>query len=124
MVVKSQISLNSIRLYAFHGVMPQERTVGGWYTVSLTIDYPFSRALQSDDVADTLNYASVLEVVKREMKIPSNLIEHVAGRIVDALFSEFPLIEAIDMVLSKENPPMGGDTMGASVRLSVKNDKN
>lgn len=124
MVVTSQILLNSIRLYAYHGVMPQERVVGGWYTVSLTIDYPFSQALQSDDVADTLNYASVLDVVIREMKIPSNLIEHVAGRIVDALFAEFPLIEAVDILLTKENPPMGGDTMGASVRLSVKNDKN
>lgn len=120
---KSQILLNNIRVYAYHGVMEQERRVGGWYAVSLTIDYPFARALETDDVADTLNYASVLEVVQDEMKTPSRLLEHVAGRIAKALFEKFPLIEGIRLQVTKENPPMGGDTSGASVLLDIKNDK-
>lgn len=121
---KLQILLNSIRLYAYHGVMEQERRVGGWYEVSLRVDYPFAKALDTDDVADTLNYASVLEVVKEEMAIPSNLIEHVAGRIGKSLFEKFPLISEISIHLTKENPPMGSDTKGASVLLCFKNDKN
>jgi len=120
---ESQILLNNIRLYAYHGVMDQERRVGGWYLVSLTINYPFSRSLETDDVADTLNYASVLEVVKEEMSIPSNLIEHVAGRIGKSILTKFPLVDAVKILLTKENPPMGGDTQGASVLLCIKNDK-
>lgn len=119
---KSQIRLNNIRIYAYHGVMEQERVVGGWYGITLTIDYPFARALDTDDVADTLNYASVLQIVQYEMKIPSRLIEHVAGRIADSLVRHFPLIEGIHLELTKENPPMGGDTEGATVLLDIKND--
>lgn len=118
---KAQIQLNNIRLYAYHGVMEQERIVGGWFTISLTIDYPFSKSLETDDVADTLNYASVLEVVKKEMCIPSNLIEHVAGRIGKSLIGKFPLISRLNIRLTKENPPMGCDSKGASVILDIMN---
>ena len=123
-VEKSQIRLNKVRFYAYHGVMEQERVVGGWYELTLTIDYPFQGAMLSDDVADTLDYAAVYEVVSSEMKQPSQLLEHVAGRIAQTLFETFPLISHIDLCLTKENPPMGGDTQGASVLISVKNDKN
>ena len=90
-VVKSQILLNNIRLYAYHGVLEQERTVGGWYSVTLTIDYPLAKAMETDCVDDTLDYAKVLEVVVSEMKKRSRLIEHVAGRILSALTENFPL---------------------------------
>lgn len=119
-ILKSSITLHDIRLYAFHGVLPQERTVGGWYIVSVTVDYPYSGALESDSVNDTLNYAEVLEIVQQEMAIPSNLLEHVAGRIVKALFNRFEQIEEIQILLTKECPPMGGNTAGASVELKVR----
>ena len=48
---------------------------------------------QTDDVADTVNYADVYEAVKAEMAIPSRLLEHVCGRIMDRLFRDFPQIE-------------------------------
>jgi dihydroneopterin aldolase len=72
----------------------------------------------TDDLDDTLNYAVVYEVVKREMEIPSNLIEHVAGRIMRALKTAFPQITAIDLKLSKLNPPIAGEVASASVILS------
>lgn len=124
LVEKSQIRLNKVRLYAYHGVMEQEQRVGGWYLLTLTIDYPFAKAMESDDVSDTLNYATVLDVVTREMKIPGRLLEHVAGRMAKALITAFPEIDGVDICLTKENPPMGGDTQGASVILYIKNDKN
>ena len=80
LVERSQIRLNKVRFYAYHGVMEQEQRVGGWYLLTLTIDYPFAKAMESDDVSDTLNYATVLDVVTREMKIPGRVLVHVAGR--------------------------------------------
>ncbi|MBP8935408.1 MAG: dihydroneopterin aldolase, partial [Prevotella sp.] len=59
MIIKeSYITLKDLRFHAFHGVMPQERLTGNDYTVSLRIGYPFSDACLSDEVSDTLNYAS------------------------------------------------------------------
>lgn len=119
----SSISLNDVRLYAYHGVMEQERRVGGEYSVSLRVHYNIYKAMQTDEVADTLNYAELLEMVKREMAVPSKLLEHVAGRIGESVFQRFPQAEAIDLTITKMNPPMGACCAGASVSVHLINDK-
>ncbi len=120
---KTKIFLNDVRIYAYHGVLPQERTVGGWYRVWVDVDYDFTRALETDNVDDTLDYSKMLAVVNEEMSVPSNLVEHVAGRIAKALFKSFPDIDSAEIKIVKENPPMGNDTAGAGVLLRLKNDK-
>ena len=118
---KSYIILDNVRIHACHGVMGQERVVGGDFVVSLKIGYDFSRAMQSDDIADTLSYADVYDVVRREMAVPSNLLENVAGRIVESLLRRFPEIMSLWLRLMKVNPPMGADCDGAGVEITVKN---
>ena len=119
-VESSYIFLRNVRFHAFHGVMPQERQVGGDFLLSLRVDYPLAKAMESDDVADTLNYATLFDIAKREMDIPSQLLEHVAGRIVNAVMTAFPTVTSIDLELTKVNPPMGGDSEGAGIFLKVK----
>jgi len=104
-------------------VLPQERTVGGDFVITLRIGYPWQQAMETDDVDDTLDYAAVYRLVSREMALPSRLLEHVAGRIAKALFRDFPLITSIDLWLTKVTPPMGADCEGAGVELHLINDK-
>ena len=115
--MKTYIYLRKVRFHAFHGVLPQEKAVGADFTVSLRVGYDFSRAFDTDDVADTLNYAEVFNMVKNEMAQPSQLLEHVAGRIVRKLLTTWPRIESIDLKLNKDNPPMGADCDGAGVEV-------
>jgi dihydroneopterin aldolase len=122
-ITSSYISLRNVRFHAFHGVMPQERRVGGDFLVNLRVGYPLEQAMQSDEVSDTLNYAALYEVVKTEMMQPSNLLEHVAGRIADAVVKRFPQVTSIDLDLTKQNPPMGADCDGAGVEIHLINDK-
>ena len=123
--MKSQtyIRIERLRVRAFHGVLPQERQVGGDFVVTLRIGYPWQQAMESDDVADTLDYAAVYRLVRREMAVPSQLLEHVAGRIVQALLHQYPQITSIDLWLTKVTPPMGADCEGAGVELHLINDK-
>ncbi len=116
----SYIFLDNLRFFAHHGVGQQETLVGNEFTVSLRLQVDIQRAAETDDVADTVSYADVYEVVKAEMAIPSRLLEHVCGRITDRLFRNFPQIEEIELKLSKRNPPMGADieTAGIEVRLN------
>ena len=51
------------------------------------------------------------------MNVPSNLLEHLAGRIMNSLKVSYPDIEHIVVKLSKQNPPFGGDIKYASVIL-------
>lgn len=124
MAVKSSyILLENVKFYAFHGVLPQERKVGNDYQVSLRIGYDISRAMVSDDVNDTLNYAEVYQLLSQEMSVPSALLERVAGRIGDRLFRKFSAIQSIDLTIIKVNPPMGADSEGAGVEVHLINDK-
>lgn len=122
-ITASYIHLRNVRFHAFHGVMPQERRVGAYFLVNLRVGYPLEKSMQSDEVADTLNYAALYAVVREEMMTPSNLLEQVAGRIADAVIKAFPQVTSIDLELTKENPPMGADCDGAGVEIHLINDK-
>ena len=124
MKLQTYIRLEKLRFRALHGVLPQERQVGGDFTVTLRIGYPWQAAMDSDAVADTLDYAAVYRLVQREMVLPSQLLEHVAGRITKALLRDFPQITSIDLWLTKTCPPMGADSEGAGVELHLINDKS
>ena len=106
-----------MKFYAYHGVLEQERRVGNTFVVDLTLTAPLEKAVQSDQLEDTINYAEVYELTKQEMNIPSQLLEHVAGRICRALRHHFPQIEQIEIRVSKLNPPFGVDVHSASVLL-------
>lgn len=114
-LTESYICLHEVRFYAFHGVMPQERSVGGEFLVSVKVGCPLEKAMSSDDVADTLNYAALYELVKKEMMLPSSLLEHVMGRIVEAIEKAFPKVTSVEVKIKKVNPPMGSDSNGAEV---------
>jgi dihydroneopterin aldolase len=121
--VKSEgyVFLQGVRFYAFHGVMSQERLVGGEFLVDLRVGYPLAKAMETDEVAETLNYAELYALVKAEMEIPSRLLEHVVGRIAQKINERFPLVSSIDLKITKKNPPMGADCNGAGVQLIIDN---
>lgn len=121
--MNTYIYLREVRFHANHGVMPQERTVGADFTVDLRVAYPFEAAMHSDDVVDTLNYARLYDIVKREMAQPSQLLEHVAGRIGKAVFEAFPKTGSLELRITKQNPPMGADCKGVGVEIHLINDK-
>ena len=113
---EAKVFVDQIHVRAFHGVMPQERTVGGDFTVSVEVTVPMMDAVKSDSVDDTVNYAVITDIVRQEMAVPSALLEYVAGRIAEKLFQTFPGIEKVWVEVRKENPPMGADCKGAGVR--------
>ena len=84
-VLSSKIILKDIRIFAHHGVLPQERTVGAYFILNISVQTDFSRALVTDDLDGTISYADLFDLVKGEMATPSRLLEHVAGRICRAI---------------------------------------
>ncbi|WP_091821044.1 dihydroneopterin aldolase [Prevotella sp. kh1p2] len=122
-IQSSYIFLRNLRFHASHGVLPQERVTGNDYEVSLRIGYDLGRAMRTDDVADTLNYADVYRLVEQEMSVPANLLERVACRMAERLFRTYPAVTSLDLWLTKLNPPMGADADGAGVELHLINDK-
>jgi len=112
---KNIILLEGMKFYAYHGVLEQERIIGNHYTIDLEICLDLSKASQTDNLNDTVSYADIYAIVRDEMAIPSQLLEHVAGRIKRRIESSFPSIGGITIKLSKHNPPVGGEVEKATI---------
>ncbi len=124
MTTSSKIYLKGLRFHAFHGVLPQELLTGNDYLVDAAIDYDFSKAIETDDVADTISYAEIYSLIAQEMSTPAQLLEHVAGRMARHIVERWPEVDKVDISLTKLNPPMGADCLGAGVNICLINDKN
>ena len=121
-ILEQAIKIDSLRIYAFHGVDPQEAIVGAWYTVSVTMKADATAAVLSDHLDGTVNYAKVAELVKAQMEIRSALLEHVAGRIAQSLLNEFPTLQSVTVTVNKENPPVGIPCKSSSFTLTAEKD--
>lgn len=120
---KSYIRLHDLHFHAYHGVMDQERLVGNDYTVNVSVGAPLQAAVQTDRVEDTVNYATLYELVKAEMEKPSALLEHVAGRMAQRIFTTFSTVTEVRVAVKKLNPPFGADCQGAEVELYFTKEK-
>ncbi|WP_089790117.1 dihydroneopterin aldolase [Chryseobacterium wanjuense] len=113
----SKIYLEDVKIYAYHGVLPEENIIGTYYILNAELHTDLWIAAESDDLKDTISYADINEILHREMKIKSKLLEHVAGRIIAEIHEKFPEISYIKLKITKTSPPMQGEMKGASIEL-------
>jgi dihydroneopterin aldolase len=112
------IQIENMEFYSFHGHYKEERIVGNKFIVDLTIETEMKVPMKSDNLADAVNYQRVYEIVKQQMEMKSHLLEHIAGRILDAIYDEMKGIIKATVKVSKMNPPMGGKIGSVSVVIS------
>jgi len=103
----AKIILNKMHFYAFHGHYPVEQVKGGKFTVDVELEFDDPPAIQTDELGDTVNYAEIYDIVKKEMSIPSKLLEHVAGRILHSIREKLGSTGMVRLKVSKLNPPLG-----------------
>lgn len=115
-----KVFVRGIRIYAYHGALAQEASVGGWYTVDIEAEVADERATQTDDLCHTVNYAEMARIATEEMQTRSRLVEHVAGRIARRLRAELPMVGRIRVGVCKEHPPIAGlQCSGAGVEVET-----
>ena len=116
----STIRLKNIRIYANHGCLTEEEKIGSDYLVNLTVKANLVTAAKTDRLGDTVDYVHLNKIVKEQMAIRSKLLEHVGNQIIDAIFSEIPLVSEVKVSVAKVNPPIGGDVAEVSVTMKSK----
>ena len=112
------IELEEMEFYSYHGHFKEEQIVGNKFTVNITIETDCTKAAETDDLEDALNYVSIYNITKEEMDKKSHLLEHLTARIIDRIRSEFPQIISCRVKVSKLNPPVGGRMQKVSVTLT------
>ena len=115
-----RILLKNIHIYAYHGCMIEEKKIGSDYIVNLTVNADLSLSSVTDKLEDTVDYVTLLAIVKKEMSIRSKLLENVVDRIVNQIFNTFLKVNKITVSVSKINPPIGGNVEEVCVEKEVK----
>jgi dihydroneopterin aldolase len=111
------IKLKNIRTYSYHGCLIEEGKIGSDYSVDLEIRTNLKQSAESDNLKDTVDYVHLNKIVIEEMAIRSNLLEHVAKRIIDRALAELETVSKIKVGVSKINPPIGGDVEAVTIEM-------
>ena len=111
------IRLRDIQCYAYHGVLEEEKERGNTFLVDVSIRVDAPQGVPSDDIQDTLDYRFVCAIVNQEMQQRSDLLEHVAWRIKQALLQAFPQAIDVKVKVAKKNPPLDLPVAWAEVEV-------
>jgi len=107
-----------MEFHAPHGCYDLEKVVGNRFQIDLAMDVEVGDMPATDELLKSVNYLSVYELVSEVVRIPSNTLENVAWRILEAVNSAFPQIVTSTVKVSKLAPPLGGKVERVSVTMS------
>lgn len=110
--------MEDMEFYAFHGHYKEEQIVGNKFLVDLEMETDLEAAAKSDNLGDAVDYQIAYNVVKAEMEIKSKLLENIASRILNSLYTNLKGIKKATVKIKKMNPPLGGKTGSVSVVMS------
>ena len=99
------ITVEGIRVFAYHGHLPEEAKLGGHFIVNVWVTADTSKVEKTDNLNNTVDYARIIDIVKKQMAIRSDMIEHPARRIVDAILP-IQKVQKVKVEVEKINPPI------------------
>ena len=117
------IKVENIRVFANHGCLKEETAIGSDYRVDLEVKANLKTSAKTDELKDTVDYVFLNKVVREEMAMPSKLLEIVAQRILNRIFSEDTMVTKATVCVSKINPPIGGDVEMVTIKLTQRRKK-
>lgn len=113
-----KVSLEGLEFHAYHGVYPHERSSGNKFEVDVMVETEFQDSAFHDDLTGTINYEELYAIVKEEMAKPSKLLETVGHAIAKKTLISFIEAKAVEIRISKFNPPIGGVCKKATVTVN------
>lgn len=102
-----RITIRGLEVFAHHGVLPEERELGQTFRFDIGLSLKDSAAPETDDVADTVDYAAVCDLVAETVTANTyNLLERLASVIADTLLERYPQVSKAKVRAAKAAPPI------------------
>ena len=100
------IEITGIRCYGYTGFLPEERTLGQWFEVDLTLWLDLATSGKSDDLEDSIDYREAIAIVKHIVKTAKfALVEKLANVIAEDILKLEPVTK-IRVKLTKPAAPI------------------
>lgn len=114
------ILLEGLRFFGYHGIFPEERTLGQRYLVDVAAELDLRNAGAHDELDETVNYLSLYTAVRSVVEgEPMMLIEAVADRTARSILESFPAVTAVEITVRKPEATIRGahlDAIGVRIR--------
>ena len=114
-----EVRLQKIKLYGFHGLDAGEEVTGGEFEVNLAVFY-IPDQLPVTTIDQTVDYTVLLNIIRKRMAKPAQLLESLAMDITGEIFAKFPVIEEVDISITKLHPPIKNFEGSVSVGFKLK----
>ena len=114
-----KIVIENLKVFAHHGVLEKEKKEGQFFYITATMELNLKGAGTTDKIEKTVNYALVTEtIISSFTETVNDTIEAAAEQVIEAVMSEFPLIQTLTVKVSKPNAPVDADFENIYVELT------
>ena len=105
-----QIIIRDLRIFAYHGVNPEEKQNGQNFVLDLTLFLDLSVPCKTDLVDDTVSYAKVIKTVTACFTAQKyDLLERAADAVCEAVLKKYKKVNAVEITLKKPEAPISAD---------------
>lgn len=114
-----KICIKRLEVFAKHGVLPEENALGQKFLISAALYCDTRKAGVSDELGDSINYAEVLEFIKKSTEGQVfKLLERLAWHLAKNLLLAYPQIQKVDLEIEKPWAPVLLPLETVSVNIS------
>ena len=112
------VQIRNVEFQGKHGASADERRSSRRFQVDVDLVFPMQRSIETDRLADTVNYRDVCEVIVQIGEArPYRLLEALAAEMLREMRKRWPQA-SIAIELRKLHPPCPGNPAYTAVRLS------
>lgn len=112
-----RILLQGLRVVGVHGVLPEEQERAQPFGIDLELSVDLTSAGSSDDLADTVSYADVLDAIAAIVRDESyRLLERLATRIAEVCRDD-DRVTGVVVTVKKLRPPVPHELDHVGVRI-------
>lgn len=105
--MKNSIYVNNIEVYAYHGVLIEEQTLGQKFIFDVECILDFKKAMISDNLLDSVSYANISDlIVKVATNNKYNLLERLSFEVMKEIFINYEQVIFIKLKINKPSAPI------------------
>lgn len=102
-----RIAVRNLALFAYHGVFEGEQEIGQRFYLDVVVEADLRPAAASDAVDRTIDYAALVNVVSEAFgEKRQKLLETLAERVAERVFSTFAMAQAVEVTIRKPSAPI------------------
>lgn len=114
-----KIFIDGLEIFARHGVLSEENTLGQKFIVSAELECDTHAAGKTDDLTKSVNYAEVCSLIKKVMTENTyRLIEAAAEKIAESVLLNFKAVKSITVTLKKPWAPIAMNMNSVGVKIT------